>query len=361
MNYQELFDQQKAYFQTHLKQSTAKVRIAKLRKMKKWIFAHQEDLRKAVYEDFRKPAHEVDMTEMLPVIVELKDAIANLREWMRPKKVGAPMAMLTTSARVHYEPKGNSLILAPWNFPFMLTVSPMVSAVAAGCAMVIKPSEYAPATSAHIEKMIKSIFDPAEATLLHGDYRVAEALTALPFDHIFFTGSPQVGKKVMHAAAEHLASVTLELGGRNPVIVDDTANLKDAAKKLIWGKFLNAGQSCMSPNYIMVHEKVYDKFLALIQSTFQKMYPEHHGNMQQSPDFARVISERHLQRLAGLVDATVEAGAKILIAGDRDPSDNYLPPTILHDVPVDAPVMEDELFGPVMPIMKVRSLDDALS
>ena len=239
--YQELFDSQKTYFHQHLKTSTAGQRIKKLKRLKKWIFAHQEDIRKVLYQDFKKPLHEVDNSEIMPVVMEIKDAISHLHAWMRPKKVPAPIAFIGTKSYIHYEPKGRSLILAPWNFPFMLTISPLVSAIAAGCTAMVKPSEYTPHTTDLMEKMVGELFDQGEVAIVKGDHVVAKALTSLPFDHIFFTGSPEVGKKVMHAAADHLTSVTLELGGRNPLIVDASAKLGDAAKKLIWGKYFNAG------------------------------------------------------------------------------------------------------------------------
>ncbi len=357
--YQALFDQQQAFFKRELQASSARQRIKKLKALKKWILNHQPDIRLALKKDFRKPEHEVDNSEILPVVMEIKDAIAHLHSWMRPKKVPTPLSMIGTRSYVHYEPKGVSLILAPWNFPFMLTISPLVSAIAAGCTAILKPSEFTPHTTELIEKMIESLYSEEEIKVVSGDHTVAKALTSLPFDHIFFTGSPEVGKKVMHAAADHLTSVTLELGGRNPLIVDPSANLSDTARKLIWGKYFNAGQSCMSPNYVMVHEKIYDKFQEALKKAFQKAFPDHHQNMEASPDFSRVIHERHQERLKGLIDSTVEAGAQIMIGGNTGP-DNYLAPTILKEVKPDYPIMQEEIFGPIMPLMKYSHLDEAL-
>ena len=357
--YQELFEKQQVFFKKELQASTARQRIRKLRKLKKWILEHQSDIRLALKKDFQKPKHEVDASEIMPVVHEIKDAITHLHGWMRPKKVPTPMSMIGTRSWVYYEPKGVSLILAPWNFPFMLTVSPLVSAIAAGCTSIIKPSEYTPNTTALLTQMMETLFDEAEIAVVDGDHTVAQALTSHPFDHIFFTGSPEVGKKVMHAAADHLTSVTLELGGRNPLIIDPSANLKDTARKLIWGKYFNAGQSCMSPNYVMVHEKIYDKFQEALVKAYQKAFPEHYQQMDKSPDFSRVIHERHQARLKGLIDDTVAAGAEILIGGDTGP-DNYLAPTVLKGVQVDHPIMQEEIFGPIMPLMKYSHLDDCL-
>lgn len=359
--HEEVFQRQQAYFWEKLKGSTASERVAKLRKMKKWVMKHQPDIREALRLDLGKPTHEADLMEVLPVMAEIKDAIAHVHDWLRPKRLSTPMALIGTRSEVTYEPKGVSLILAPWNFPYMLTIGPLVSAVAAGCTAMVKPSEFAPATSALIEKMVKDIFPEEEVAVFHGDHTVATALTALPFDHVFFTGSPEVGKKVMHAAAENLTSVTLELGGRNPVIVDETAKLSDVARKLVWGKLVNAGQSCMSPNYVLVHEKIYDKLAAQIKATFDKAYGSASSKMQDSPDFGRIITPRHQERLAGLVQASVAAGAQVLIGGKGDTANRYLDPTFLTEVKLGNPILEQELFGPILPLMRYSNLDEALA
>lgn len=358
--YQDLFDKQGAYFQEHLKTSTPSQRIKKLKALKRWILSHQDDIRLALKQDFKKPAHEVDHSEILPVIMEIKDAIAHLHTWMRPRKVATPMALIGTKTWIHYEPKGRTLILAPWNFPFMLTISPLVSALAAGCTAILKPSEFSQHTTELMERMIKQLFEEGEVALVQGDHVVAQDLTSLSFDHMFFTGSPEVGKKVMRAAAEHLTSVTLELGGRNPVIVDASAKLSDAARKLIWGKFFNAGQSCMSPNYIMVHDKVYDKFIVEMKKAYEKAFPNHHQNMEASPDYARVIHDRHRDKLHQAIQDSVAGGAKILVGGDKK-EDSYLDPTILTDVQLDHPVVQIETFGPIISIMRYHDLDQALA
>jgi aldehyde dehydrogenase (NAD+) len=359
--HEEIFARQQAFFEQKLQGSTATDRVAKLRKMKKWVLTHQKDIQVALKEDLGKPAHEADVMEVLPVMAEIKDAIANLHDWLRPRRLATPMAFIGSSSQVVYEPKGRSLILAPWNFPYMLTIGPLVSAVAAGCTVMIKPSEFAPATSALIQKMVAELFTEDEVAVFLGDHTMAAALTGLPFDHIFFTGSPEVGKKVMHAAAEHLTSVTLELGGRNPVIIDETANITDTARKLVWGKMVNAGQSCMSPNYVLVHEKIHDKLVAKVKEVFEKMYGASAGKMQDSADYSRIITPRHQVRLQGMITDAVAAGAKILIGGKGDSATRYLDPTFLTDVQPGNPILNEELFGPILPFMKVASLDEALA
>ncbi len=359
--HEEIFARQQAFFWEKLKGSTATERVAKLRKMKKWVLAHQKDIQDALFKDLHKPPHEADLMEIMPVMAEIKDAIANLHEWTRPRRLATPMAFIGSSSEVIYEPKGCSLILAPWNFPYMLTIGPLVSAIAAGCTVMIKPSEFAPATSELMVKMMADLFTEDEVAVFLGDHTMATALTSLPFDHIFFTGSPEVGKKVMHAAAEHLTSVTLELGGRNPVIVDETANISDTARKLVWGKLVNSGQSCMSPNYVMIHEKIYDKLVAKIKETYEKSYGETASHMQDSADFSHIISSKHQERLQGMVTTAVASGAKILIGGKGDTAKRYLDPTFLTDVQLGNPILEQELFGPIMPIMKIKDLDEALA
>jgi aldehyde dehydrogenase (NAD+) len=359
--HEEVFKRQQAYFWEKLKHSTASERVAKLRKMKKWVLSHQKDIQQALFEDLHKPAHEADIMEVLPVMAEIKDAIANLHEWTRPRRLATPIAFIGSHTQVHYEPKGVALILAPWNFPYMLTIGPLVSAIAAGCTVMVKPSEFVPATSALIEKMVGELFPEEEVAVFQGDHTMATALTALPFDHIFFTGSPQVGKLVMQAAANHLTSVTLELGGRNPVIVDETAKLGDTARKLVWGKLVNAGQSCMSPNYVLVHEKIHDKLVAKVKETYTKTYGDLSTHMQDSAEYSRQVSPRHQERLQGLVQTAVAGGAKVLLGGKGDTATRYLDPTFLTDVQLGNPILDEELFGPILPILKYQDLDEALA
>lgn len=357
----DLLDRQRLHFQRVMKTTTAADRIKRLKALRKWVLEHQEDIRKAVHADFHKPHHESDLTEILPVVGELNDAIANVQDWMRPRRVGTPMALIGSRSEVYHEPKGCSLILAPFNFPFMLTVSPLVSAIAAGCTAIIKPSEYTPHTTSLIQTMVATLFNESEVACLSGDHTLAQALTALPFDHIFFTGSPEIGKKVMHAAAEHLASVTLELGGRNPAIVDETADISDTSRKLVWGDFMNAGQSCMSPNYILVHEKIHDKLVKAILDRMDQFYGTNRTDMSMHTDYAHVINKRHQQRIAQLVSDTVAAGAELLTGGQISQDSSYLAPTVLKNVQPSHPIMQHEIFGPVMPILKYRTLDEALA
>jgi len=311
----ELLQRQQAHFHSTLKKGPIKHRIEKLRKLRKWVFANRQAIREALMADMHKPEHESDIMEIYPVVSELKDAMFKVREWARPKRVATPLSMVGSTFHVHHEPKGCSLILGPFNYPFMLAVGPLVSAIAAGCTAIIKPSEFTPATSALLQRMCKELFSPEEVHCLLGDHELAQSLTHLPFDHIFFTGSPEVGRRVMRAAAEHLCSVTLELGGRNPAIVDETASLEDTARKLVWGKFVNGGASCMSPNYILVHEKIHGRLVDSLKRRIESTYGAGLEDAIACKDFTHVVSERHVNRIQDLVDRSVGEGAQLVTGG----------------------------------------------
>jgi aldehyde dehydrogenase (NAD+) len=317
----------------------ASARIKKLRKLHDALLARRDEIRAALWDDYRKPAAEVDLSEIYPVVGEARHAMRHLREWMRPKPVSAPIALLGSRSSIHYEPKGVVLILAPWNFPINLTLGPLVSAIAAGNCAMVKPSEMTPHASACMKRILGYLFDEDEVAVVEGDAGVAEALLKKRFDHIFFTGSPQVGRIVMRAAAEHLTSVTLELGGKSPAIVDRSANLDEAAKKLAWGKFFNCGQICIAPDYVLVDESVHETFVDKLRRAIDAL----------GGDASRgvIVNERHAARVRRL--ANVPAAA--------DP--RAIPPTIVDNAAADAPLMQEEIFGPVLPIVPYRTLDEA--
>lgn len=253
--FQALFDGQRAASHAIRIEPVGK-RVARLKALRRWILEHRQELATAVFEDFKKPPMEVETSEVFPVLGELNHAIDHLPNWVRPRKVDAPLTYLGTRAEIRFEPKGVCLIIAPWNYPFNLCIGPLVSCLAAGNTAIIKPSEMTPNTSRFISKMIATVFKPDVVAVAEGDSATASSLLKLPFDHIFFTGSPAVGKVVMRAASEHLSSVTLELGGKSPAIVEDTANLKDAAERIAFGKFLNNGQTCIAPDYVLITESI---------------------------------------------------------------------------------------------------------
>lgn len=355
-----IFAAQKANTQ-NLKNTTAKERIEKLKKLKKMILAERENLQKAIYADFKKPASDTDLTEIFPVLSSITHICHSLRKWMKPKRVPTPLNMAFTRGMVYYEPKGVSLIISPWNYPFQLTFDPLLYAIAAGCTAILKPSEMTPHTSAFMKKLIEKTFPENEIALLEGDASVSQALLKQPFDHIFFTGSPMLGKVMMRAAAENLTSVTLELGGKSPAIVDETTNIKDAAQKLTWGKWMNAGQTCIAPDYVLVHEKIKDELLAEMKSNINKLYgQENKIDIEQSPDYTRIVNQRHYQRVKSLLENALENGAQVAVGAKMNEQDNFISPTILTDVNLDMAVMQEEIFGPILPMLSFKNLQEAV-
>ena len=339
-----------------LRQEDVAARRARLQKLSSWLHAHRLAIQQALHTDFRKPAAETDLTEIWTSLVELKHTMAHLKKWMAPRKVGASMALLGTRSWVQIEPKGVVLIISPWNYPFYLAVGPLISAIAAGNAVVIKPAEQTPATSALLQQLVADLFRPDEVLLVQGDKEVATELLKLPWDHIFFTGSPEVGKIVMRAAAEHLSGLTLELGGKNPAVVDATADLRDAAEKIVWGKFLNNGQTCVAPDYLLVQESVQPALLAELTAAIQRAYNPAGAGIEQSDSLARIVNQHHFARLVGLLEDAQTRGATVAAGGAVDSVQNYIEPTILTNVPAGARVLEEEIFGPLLPVLTFKTL-----
>ncbi len=342
------------------RKSTAQERKERLKKMLQWIQEHHDQICTALWEDLRKPAPEVDLNEIFPVTSEIKHCLKNLDAWMRPKPLPTPLPMLGTSAFIHFEPKGRALLISPWNFPFNLALGPLVSAIAAGCTAILKPSEYAPHTSLLIHEMVSELFSPHEITVCLGEKELASALLDLPFEHIFFTGSPEVGKIVMKAAAQHLSSITLELGGKSPVIIDASADLKDAAQKIVWGKFVNCGQTCIAPDFILVPENKKEAFINELKISLLKYYDEEGKGIEKSPDYARIINERHFQRMMGMLEDATAKGAQVEIGGNGEKSTRYLSPTILSGISSEMKVFQEEIFGPLLPVLTYSQLSDAI-
>ena len=355
-----VFEQQQQHAR-FVRRTTAPERVRKLQRLRAKLEARRHAIHDALYADFRKPSEEVDLTEIMPVLLEIQHAAKHLADWMKPKKVSTPITLLGTSSEVRYEPKGVGLIIAPWNYPITLTLGPLVSAIAAGCTAVLKPSEYTPHTSGLIKELLGEVFEEREVAVFEGDYRVSQTLLELPFNHIYFTGSPQVGKIVMRAAAEHLASVTLELGGKSPTIVDETADVEDAAQKITYGKFANTGQTCIAPDYVYVHERIRPAFVEALRRQIQAFYGATPDARAASPAYARVINAKHHKRLTGLVDDAVERGARVQTGGTTDAEARFLDPTVLTDVPPDSQAMQEEIFGPVLPVLGFTSIDEVLA
>ena len=357
---QTVFDSQLATA-IRWRESVAEQRIARLKRLREAVLEHRQAFYHAFELDYRKPIAEVDVTELMPVLDEIRHAVGRLKQWMKPQKVSPTSLMLTTSAWVEYQPRGRVLIIAPWNYPLNLCFGPLVSALAAGNTAIIKPSEMMPNVSAVMADIIQEVFSSNEVALFEGGLATAEALLALPFDHIFFTGSPMVGKVVMAAAAKNLTSVTLELGGKSPTIIDETANLQVAAETLMWGKFLNNGQTCVAPDYIYVHNAVKDAFIDACRSVIQARYGVTPNEQKTNLDLTRIVNQRHTQRVAGLLNDAVEKGAKVMTGGEVDIERCYVAPTILDQVPANAHILSEEIFGPVLPIIGYSDIDTVIA
>lgn len=338
--------------------TSAQQRRAKLKALLDALMAHRAEAQAALAADFRKAPEEVDLTELYPVIGEIKDALRHLPRWMKPRKVPTPIGLLGSAGTLRYEPRGVVLIISPWNYPIYLTLGPLVSAIAAGNCAILKPSEFTPNTTAFLRKLLAGLFPEEEVALVEGAAEAAQALLALPFDHIFFTGSPAVGKVVMKAAAEHLASVTLELGGKSPVLVDADADLRAAARKIAWGKGLNGGQTCVAPDYVLVQAAVHDGLVAELKRAFEAFYGADPQARKASPDFPRIINDRHHARLAGLLR---DSRGLVVFGGEQDAETRYLAPTLVTEVDPASPVMQEEIFGPILPILKVPDMDAAVA
>ncbi|MDO7885971.1 aldehyde dehydrogenase family protein [Hymenobacter cheonanensis] len=342
-----------------LRAEGAAARRQRLARLADWLLANRLAIQQALYQDFKKPPEETDLTEIWPSLTELRHTGRQLKKWLAPRAVGTPLALVGARGWVQPEPKGVVLIIAPWNYPFYLALDPLASAIAAGNAVVVKPAEQTPATSALLRRLAEELFRPDEVLVLEGGKEVAGELLRLPWNHIFFTGSPQIGKIVMRAAAEHLSGITLELGGKSPVIVDETANLRDAAEKIVWGKFLNAGQTCVAPDYLLVHASVHEALLAELQRAIHNYYGPDNEAIKASGSFARIVNTHHFARLAALLEDAQARGATVAQGGSLDEHQLYFEPTILTQVPAGAAVLEEEIFGPLLPVLTFERLPEA--
>jgi acyl-CoA reductase-like NAD-dependent aldehyde dehydrogenase len=300
----------------------------------------------------------VQAIETSIIVDDAEDALKNLDEWMRPHKVGTPLVMQPGSSFIKPEPYGVVLIISPWNYPISLVMVPLVGAIAAGNCAVIKPSEVSATTSSLIAKLIPKYLDKEAFAVVEGAVEETTALLKEKFDYILYTGNGTVGKIVMKAASENLTPVTLELGGKSPCIVDKSADLEVTAKRILWGKFLNVGQTCIAPDYVLVEKSIEQDLLARLKKNLSNFYGE---NPQQSADYSRIINQRHVNRLATVLERAKKEGAEVVTGGTVDLKDNYLAPTIVRNVLPNSPLMEDELFGPLLPVVTVNNFDEAIA
>ncbi|MGF1556287.1 aldehyde dehydrogenase family protein [Paucihalobacter sp.] len=353
----KLFQEQQQH-QYIVGNATVKERIRKLNSLKKAI---QDTYRSQIHEtlkmDLNKSVTETDLTEIYPVTSEIKFIKKHLWHWVKRKSVPTPLSLFGASSYIKYEPKGVCLIISPWNFPLNLTFGPLVSAIAAGNTVILKPSEMTPNTSALMKIIVQDLFDENEVALVEGEVETAQHLLNLPFNHIFFTGSPAVGKIVMKAASAHLSSVTLELGGKSPAIIDDSANLTTTAKRLIWGKLVNCGQTCIAPDYIMIKENLLSDFTNLCKDAIESYYSK---NIEDSDSYGRIVNQNHYERLKNLIDDAVSQGANIAYGGNTNTSDNYIQPTLITNCNMEMKIMQEEIFGPILPIITYKDASEIL-
>ncbi len=327
-------------------------RIDQLKKLKNAIIKYEADIEKALFEDFGKCEFEAYATEIGLIISGITEFEKHLKAWARPKTVPKTFATFHAKSTIAYEPFGVSLIMSPWNYPVQLTLAPLIGAIAAGNTAVVKPSRFTPRTVAVMKKMIEENFSSDYIALFEGGREVNEALLKERYDFIFFTGGTTVGKVVMSAAAQNLTPVVLELGGKSPCIVDETADIAKSAKSLCWGKFINAGQTCIAPDFVMAKREIVPALLDALKSSIARMYGE---NPQKSPDFPRIITPSHFERVSGLIDQR-----KVFCGGQTDAASRYIAPTVLTDVTFDDKVMGEEIFGPVLPIIPYDDEDEML-
>jgi aldehyde dehydrogenase (NAD+) len=348
----EIIDKQRNFFKKD-KTKEINFRLQQLKILKQAILEYEQAIFQAVKADLHKAESETFSCEIAVVLKEIECAIKNLKKWAKPKKVTVPFQVLPASARIQPEPLGSVLIIAPWNYPIQLIIVPLISAIAAGNCAILKPSELAPRTSRLVSEMIEKHFDPSYIAVLEGGVETSGALLAEKFDHIFFTGGRAVGKIVMEAAAKNLTPVTLELGGKSPCIVDSDINLELAARRITWGKFINAGQTCIAPDYLVVNKTIKKNLLDAIQECIKEFYGE---NPEKSPDYGRIISLKHFERLVNLLKNT-----KIVIGGETNSSECYIAPTVIDGVSLTEPIMQEEIFGPILPVIEYTDITEAIA
>ncbi len=347
----KILGEQRIYFKNGETKSI-KSRIDALKKLKNSILKYEDSIYQSIHDDFRKPRLETYISEIGIVLKEINHVIKNLKKWSRAKRVPTPMEYFPSSSFIYYEPYGLVLIIAPWNYPFQLLMSPLIGALSAGNVVSLKTSEFAPSTSTMIRTIIEETFEPCYVSVFEGGIPVSRALLNEKFDYIFYTGSSEAGRIVMEAAAKNLTPVTLELGGKSPCIVDATADLETTARRIAWGKFFNCGQTCVAPDYILAEKTIKTELIELIVKQIEVFYGK---DIQNSNDYARIINNKHFLRLRKLLDKK-----KLIYGGEIDKKNNFMGPAILDNVSLDDPVMKEEIFGPILPVIEFENVYDAV-
>lgn len=355
----EVFDLQRKR-SLQLRNESINGRLRKLKTLRKWVKENRPRIIEAVQKDLGKPPLEIESNEIYTTVGAITHIIKNLERWVLPKKIDAPIEFIGTKLDIWYEPKGVCLIISPWNFPFQLCLRPLAYCIAAGNTAILKPSEISSHTTDLLAELVEDIFSPEEVTVIKGSVDTATELLKLPFDHIYFTGSTVVGKIVMKAAAENLTSVTLELGGKSPTIIDETANLKDTAKRIVFGKFINNGQTCLAPDYVFVKNEIKQKFILSLQGAIKELFDAPNEINEDNPHYARIISTKQIERLNRLLQDALERGSMQIQSGNINIEKRFFPPALLTDVPWDSLLMNEEIFGPILPIFSYDSEDEVI-
>ncbi|WP_044398232.1 aldehyde dehydrogenase [Lacinutrix sp. Hel_I_90] len=345
----ELLQSQKDYFNTD-ETKTVSFRKQALKRLKAELIKRETAIISALEKDFKKPAFESVLTETQVVLSELEFSIKNINSWAKPKRVMPALMNFPSTDRLYSEPYGAVLIIAPWNYPYQLAMAPLIAAIAAGNTVILKPSELTTHTADLLNAIITSVFKPEHVSVVQGGVDVSTKLLAQKWDYIFFTGSVNVGKIVAKAAAKHLTPVTLELGGKNPCIIDATANIQLTAKRIVWGKFVNAGQTCIAPDYILIHQSKKEAFYKAMRTEIKKAYS---NNPKASEDFARIINQNNFDRLAKML-----VNENCCIGGETDAKTNYIAPTLIDEPKLDCEVMKDEIFGPILPVISYDDISE---
>lgn len=347
-----LLKEHRSFFNSQ-KTKSVTFRLQQLQKLKKAIDKYEKKIEKALWKDLNKSKEEAYLTEISIVKNEIKFHQRNLKGWAKPKSVPTPLQLLPSKSRIHYEPLGVSLIVSPWNYPFQLLINPLIGAISSGCCAMIKPSPDTPTVAKVIDEMISDFFPKDYISVVHGAKETNTRLFSKKFDLIFFTGSPKLGKIVMKAAAENLTPVILELGGKSPSIVDANANLNIAAKRIVWGKFINAGQTCIAPDYLWVHESVKEK---LVEKMIQNIKEIYGNNAEESAFYPRIVHQTAMDRLISLLN-----DGQILYGGNYIKEKRYIQPTLLEPSSIDVPIMQEEIFGPILPILTFNEISEVIN
>jgi aldehyde dehydrogenase (NAD+) len=345
-------------FKDQAKRISVSERIDLLKKFKNLIIQKESQIKEAIYKDFRKSAIETETTEILASILEIKHYIKNLKKWAKPKSVRSSLLFATTSAKLIYEPKGNTLIITPWNYPFQLPIVHLVSSISAGNTAILKLSEFTPHINQVLKRLISELFEQKHVAVIDGAVEETTHLLNLKFDHIHFTGSPAVGKIIMETAAKNLTDITLELGGKSPVFIDKNINIKEVARNLIWAKFVNMGQTCIAPDYLLVDKSIEKEFDAALIEEIRNAFGE---RPIESNDLARIISQKQYDRLENYLEELQKTKTEWIVKGKNDKSALFIHPTVIKNFPLDAKLMQDEIFGPIFPIIYYKDVNKALN